>query len=137
MSTMSYRRSAESRQPMKKGFTLLEVLLAVVILAGGIIAIMQAFSAGMFASMEAENVELAFGVAQSKLERIYETSGGIADEPRHSVTNDGFAGGVYSNQNFQVQVATDNNNPERVDVTVYWSTKGGDASIALTTLVMN
>lgn len=122
---------------MKKGFTLLEVLLAVVILAGSIIAIMQAFSAGMFASMEAENVELAFGVAQAKLENIYGTSGGIADEPRHSVSNDGFAGGVYSNQNFQVQVATDNNNPERVDVTVYWSTKGGDTSIKLTTLVAN
>lgn len=122
---------------MKKGFTLLEVLLAVVILAGGIIAIMQAFSAGMFASTEAENVELAFGVAQAKLERIYGTSGGITDEPRHNVCDDGFAGGVYSNQNFQVQVATDNNNPERVDVTVYWTTKGGDTSIKLTTLVAN
>jgi len=122
---------------MKKGFTLLEVLLAVVILAGSIIAIMQAFSAGMFASTEAKNIELAFGVAQAKLERIYGTSGGIADEPRHSVTNDGFAGGVYLNQNFQVQVTTDNNHPERVDVTVYWSTKGGDTSIKLTTLVAN
>lgn len=122
---------------MNRGFTLLEVLLAVVILTGSIIAIMQAFSAGMFASTEAENIELALGVAQAKLENIYGTSGGIADEPRHSVTDDGFAGGVYSNQNFQVQVATDNNNPERVDVTVYWTTKGGDTSIKLTTLVAN
>lgn len=122
---------------MKKGFTLLEVLLAVVILTGSIIAIVQAFSAGLFASMEAENIELALGVAQAKLENIYGISGGIADESRHNVSDDGFAGGVYSNQNFQVQVVTDNNNPEQVDVTVYWTTKGGDSSIKLTTLVAN
>jgi len=120
---------------MKKGFTLLEVLLAVVILAGSIIAIMQAFSAGMFASTEAESMELALGVAQSKLENIHGTSGGISNELPHSVSAEGFTGGVYSNQNFQVQVATDTNNPERVDVTVCWTTKGGDASIALTTLM--
>ena len=98
---------------------------------------MQAFSAGMFASTDAEDIELATGIAQAKLEKIYGTSGGITDEPRHSVSNDGFAGGVYSNQNFQIQVATDNNNPEQVDATVYWSTKGGDASIKLTTLMAN
>lgn len=121
---------------MKKGFTLLEVLLAVVILAGSIIAIMQAFSAGLFASTEAENIELALGVAQAKLENIYGTSGGITDE-FHSVTNDGFTGGVYSNQNFLVRVATDTNNPQQVDVTVCWTTKGGDTSIKLTTLVAN
>ena len=132
---MSYRRSAESRPPMKKGFTLLEVLLALVILAGSIIAIMQAFSAGMFASTEAENIELAIGVAQAKLENIYGTSGGTSNELSHSVSAEGFTGGVYSNQNFQIQVATDTNNPQRVDVTVYWTTKGGDTSIKLTTLV--
>lgn len=120
---------------MKKGFTLLEVLLALVILAGSIIAIMQAFSAGMFASTEAENIELALGVAQAKLERIYGASSGTSNELPHSVSAEGFTGGVYSNHNFQVQVATSNNNPEWVEVIVYWTTKGGDTSIKLTTLV--
>lgn len=120
---------------MKNGFTLLEVLLAVVILAGSIIAIMQAFSAGMFAAAEAENIELAIGVAQAKLENIYGTSGGTSNELPHSVSAEGFTGGVYSNQNFQVQVAADTNTPEQVVVTVSWATKGGDASIALATLV--
>ena len=122
---------------MNRGFTLLEVLLAIVILSAGTIAIMQAFSAGMFASTEAESFELAFGVAQAKLENIYGTSSGTSNEPRHSVSDEGFTGGVYSNQNFQVQVATDANNPQGVDVTVYWSPNGGDTSIKLTTLVAN
>lgn len=122
---------------MHNGFTLLEVLLTVVILAGTIIAITQAFSTATFAAAEAENIELALGVAQAKLEKIHGTTGGIADEPPHRVSAEGFVGGAYSNQDYLIQVATDNNDPERVDVTISWSTKGGNPQITLTTIMAN
>ena len=94
-----------------------------------------AFSVGMFASTETEDVELALGIAQAKLEAIYGATGGVADEVLHDVANDGFIGDIYTDKNFQVKVETDDDNPEQVDVTVYWDTKGGQTSITITTLV--
>ena len=118
-----------------RGFTLLEVLIATIILTVGVVALVWAFSVGMFASTETEDVELALGIAQAKLEAIYGATGGVADEVLHDVANDGFIGDIYTDKNFQVKVETDDDNPEQVDVTVYWDTKGGQTSITITTLV--
>lgn len=120
---------------MKNGFTLLEVLIAVIILAAGTITLIWAFSTGIFAATDIENGELALGITQAKLENIYGTTGGVPDESRHNVSLDGFVGSIYANKNFQTEVITDNNDPEQVRVNVYWSTKGGETSIALRTLV--
>ena len=118
-----------------RGFTLLEVLIATIILTVGVVVLVWAFSVGMFASTETEDVELALGIAQAKLEAIYGATGGVADEVLHDVANDGFIGDIYTDKNFQVKVETDDDNPEQVDVTVYWDTKGGQTSITITTLV--
>lgn len=122
---------------MNRGFSLLELLLAIIILTSGVLILAWAFSAGMFASTDSEDIELALGIANSKLERIYGTVGGVADEARHNVSDDGFTGAIYSNKNFQAEVITNNNDPEEVDVNVYWSVKGGETSISLVTLVGN
>lgn len=119
------------------GFSLLEILITIIILTIGVIAITRAFSAGMFASSGIESVELALGIACAKLEDIYGTTGGVANEVLHDVSSDGFVGDIYQNQNFQVEVVTDDNDPEQVDVNVYWDTKGGQTSVTLTTLVAN
>lgn len=119
----------------KSGFTLLEILIATVILTVGVVAIVWTFSTGMFASSETEDIELALGIAQAKLEAVYGQSGGVTDDSRHPVDTDGFIDPVYQNQNFEVERVTDANNPQQVDVNVYWDTKNGSASITLTTLV--
>jgi hypothetical protein len=61
----------------------------------------------------------------------------VADEVVHPVSVEGFIGGAYLNRNFQIGVATDDNDPEEVAVSVYWDTKGGQANITLKTLVLN
>jgi len=110
-----------------KGFTLLEVLIATVILTVGVAAIIWAFSAGMYATTDIENVDLALNIAQAKMEQIKNTpfasladSGPTADAnfPRFSIT---------------VNVA-EGQNPMQVDVTVNWNVKGGSTGFTLTTL---
>ena len=120
-----------------KGVTLLELLITTIVLAVGMTAIMQALSMSIFASAASENVELALGIAQAKLENIYGTTGGVSDEALHSVSAEGFSGGVYANRNFQLGVKTDDSDPEAVAVSVCWDTKGGQANITLKTLVVN
>ncbi|MBN1872500.1 MAG: prepilin-type N-terminal cleavage/methylation domain-containing protein [Candidatus Omnitrophica bacterium] len=116
---------------MKKkdaGFTLLEVLIAIIVLTVGAIAVIGAFSEGLFASRTSENMESALHIAQAKLEEIKDTafdsladSGPTADPdfPEFDVTVD----------------VSEGDNPMEVDVTVSWNTKGGEASATLTTLV--
>ena len=117
------------------GFSLLEILLTLIILSAGVIGLSRAFSTGIFASTDVEYTELALGIAQAKLENIYGTAGGVSDEAMHSVDSEDFVGEIYQNRNFQIGVATDENDPEQVDVTVYWDVKGSQASITLTTLM--
>jgi type II secretory pathway pseudopilin PulG len=111
------------------GFTLLEALVAVVLIAGGVAAVMWAFGAGIAATTDVEDTAAALDIAQAKMEEIKNTSfanladsGPTADPnfPRFSVT---------------VNVA-EGQNPMQVDVTVAWGViKGGQTSTSLTTLV--
>lgn len=120
---------------MKKGFTLIEVLIALIILVIGVVAIVGAFSKGMLSSSDVENMDLALNIAQGKLEEIKDsgyanlTTSGPTVDPNFS--------------NFDVIVALGPTaDPRRVDVTVEWETQSGvtkgqipSVSIVLTTLI--
>jgi type II secretion system protein I len=110
------------------GFTLLEVLIATIILSVGIVALMWAFSSGIYATGDIENVDLALNIAQAKIEQIKNT-------PFASLADSGpTADSDFSNFNVAVNVA-EGQNPMQVDVTVAWQVKGGQTSVTLTTLI--
>jgi prepilin-type N-terminal cleavage/methylation domain-containing protein len=111
-----------------RGFTLLEVLIAVLIFTVSTVAIIWAFSLGMYATTDIENVDLALNIAQAKMEEIKNTPfAGLAD---NGPTTDP----DFPSFNVTVNVA-ESQNPMQTDVTVAWNVKGGQTSIALTTLV--
>jgi Tfp pilus assembly protein PilV len=105
-------------------------MIAMIIFTAGIIAVVQAFNAGFLSSEDASNVDLALNIAQAKMEEIKNSSfSSIADSgPAADAT--------FSNFNLTVNAA-EGQNPMRVDVTVNWNVKGGQANVALTSLVAN
>ena len=56
------------------GFTLLEVLLATLIITVGVTTLIWAFSSGLSATTEVENMDLALNIAQAKMEVIKNTA---------------------------------------------------------------
>jgi len=112
------------------GFTLLEVLIAIIILTVGVVAVIWAFSSGMYAATDIENVDLALNIAQAKMEEIKNTPfASLIDSGPIDDTN-------FSRFSTTVNVA-EGQNPMQVDVTVAWPVKGGSTNITLTTLVAN
>ncbi len=112
---------------VRNGFSLLELMTALLIFTAGVIAIIWAFSAGMSAVSDIENIDLALNIAQAKMEEIKNT-------PFANLTDSGpAADSRFSNFNTAVNIA-EGQNPMRVDVTVAWNVKGGSTNITLTTL---
>lgn len=123
---MSLTEAPKTRS--RKGFTLLEVLIAAVVLSTGTAAILWAFNAGLYAATDVENVDLALNIAQAKMEEIKNTAfAGLADSGPAADTD-------FPRFSTTVNVA-EGQDPMQVDVTVAWPVKGGETSIVLTTLV--
>lgn len=115
-----------------RGFTLMEVILALGLLAGGVCATTVIFSKGMYAQTDSENVTQATALAHEKLEQL---RGGpfaaIVNEPKTAVT--GWPG--FSRQVVVTQPSGTNAQLKQVVVTVYWNSNGGEVSTSLTTYV--
>ena len=114
---------------MKKGFTLLEMLITIVLLTAGIVPILRMLSMGMFADVNAENATIARYLAQEEMEEIKDSASysGIDSfaSARATLTGD------FSDFDREVTVSGD---PKQVNVIVYWTVKGQDQSIDLVTL---
>ena len=113
-----------------RGFTLLEILIALVIFTAGIAAIMTVFSSGLLSSSDVENTTIGMNLAQRRIEemrnRDYDT--GVVSEARSAVS--GFAGFER-----EVVVTEPETDLKQVTVTTYWTFKGDDVSLSLVTYI--
>ncbi len=127
------RMSGQTLSPKRKplGFTLLEVLLALLLITGGTLALAQAFSLGLFSSAENESLLVSAQLAQEKMEEIRnKTYSSISNEARAAVS--GFSG--YERE---VVVTTPVTNLKQVNVNVYWFNKASELSTSLVTYASN
>ena len=114
-----------------KGFTLLEVLMAVLIFALSVTSAITSFNAGLLASTDKENVKLALNIAETKLEEAQSTGyGSLADSG--PIPDPDFPGFKVTTTVSEKQA-----NLKRVDVKVAWSVQGGQTDITLTSLLLN
>lgn len=116
---------------IKKGFTLLELLLTMVLFSSGVVALAWAISAGVSASIHIEGMDLALNIAQSAMEEAKNKS-------FTTLVSEGSTGPTadpdFSDYDITFNIAS-GNDPMRIDVIVTWDVKGGENSVTLTSLV--
>ena len=112
-----------------KGFTLLEILVAIVLFTGSVSLIVMLFADALVGSVDAENTTIAMNLAQGKMEEVRNLSfASIADEAKAAVT--GFAGFER-----EVMVTTPETDLKQITVKSYWTYKGGEIEVPLVTLI--
>lgn len=114
---------------MSRGFTLLEVLIAVILFAAGFTAVVGLLSMGLVSSLDTENTSIAVNLAQQRIEEIMNmTYDSIVAEIKAVVSG-------YPAFQRQVAVSEPLTDLKMVTVTVYWTFKGSEVSTPLITYI--
>lgn len=114
----------------KGGFSLLEVMLAILLLGTGLAFLLQVISMGLFAGGENEDEIIAINLAQEKTEELRNAlySGISQDSP--PVTVSGFTAFTR-----EILVTTPQTGLKQVSVNIYWNAGHGQTSLAMVTYV--
>ncbi|MBF0618953.1 MAG: prepilin-type N-terminal cleavage/methylation domain-containing protein [Candidatus Omnitrophica bacterium] len=113
------------------GFTLLEILITIALLAAGIIPIITVLSTGISAERSIESRAVALALAMEKMEGVRDTAyAGIAAVASTAVAS-------FTDYSYKIDVASPAANLKQVTVTVTWVFKGANQALSLSTYVAN
>lgn len=118
------------RYARQSGFTLLELMVALVILALGIVGLMRAVSQGMAATAQIRDVTAATTLAQMKMEEL---ASNVADLPAESSGNFGDEAPEFSWRAMAEE--TDIEGLKKITVVVLWQRGNRQQSVTLETCV--
>jgi prepilin-type N-terminal cleavage/methylation domain-containing protein len=112
------------------GFTLLEMLVSVVLLAVGTLATLKMFGIGMMADTNIEHSTVALALAQGEMESI--KNAGTWDAIDSFAAGSTNLGGQFAEFNQEVIVSGD---PKNVQVIISWNDRAGVQNLELDTLM--
>ena len=130
---------------MKQGFTLIEMLIAIVLIATGLMVLMQLMGVAIFADSTLEYRLIALNLANEKLEELKDDGYSHANlEPASSPFTEASISGFdfvdqrqwtvdYVDANLSTSVS--DTGLKDVTVEVQWTQKGGTQSVAVETLI--
>jgi prepilin-type N-terminal cleavage/methylation domain-containing protein len=131
--TSSIHLAAKYR-PSRRGFTLVELMVSMVLLVGSVSAATFVFGRGIYATTDTELLGQGTALAQERMENLRGTAfASIASEAKAAVS--GWTG--FSRQVAVSQPAGTNTDFKQVVVTTYWDTPAGEVSTSLTSYVAN
>jgi len=117
---------------VKNGLTLIELLIAILLIVGGLVALLQMMSIGIFADSNLEYRLTALNLANEKLEELKDSSYSSVV----SATESSISGFPFVDDRI-VTVSEVNTDLKDVQVEVRWTQKGGQQSIQLRTYIAN
>lgn len=120
------------------GFTLIEALLAILLLSVGLLGMSTLLHSVMGYNKYAETITTATTLAQDKMEAIKNTSfAGIVPETPIKIDEEGdpVANGFYEREVTVTPDATFSTNVIQITVRVSWSWKGATRDVELTTMI--
>lgn len=120
----------------RRGFSLLEVMLTLVLVSAGTVAVVELFQRARMGGTQAENVLTATYLAQRRLEELRNTAYDDLDEAEESETQISTPSG-YGWFRRQVEVTEPQTNLRQVVVTITWDAPGGEAEVSLQTYRSN
>jgi prepilin-type N-terminal cleavage/methylation domain-containing protein len=130
---------------MKQGFTLIEVLIAIILIVSGLVALMQVMSVAIFADSTLEYRLTALNLANEKLEELKDDGYSHANlDPASSPFTEAFISGFnfvdqrqwtvdYVDANLSTSVS--DTGLKDVTVQVQWTQRGGTQYVAVETLI--
>lgn len=118
---------------LRSGFTILELLIAIVLLVGGTLAILRMFSIAMISNNNIENSMIALNLAQEEMENIKDAANWEAIDS-FATSRTGVVGTEFSDFEKEVAVSGD---PKYVNVVIFWNDRGDEQSVELATLFTN
>ncbi len=130
---------------MKQGFTLIEVLIAIILIVSGLVVLMQVMSVAIFADSTLEYRLTALNLANEKLEELKDGGYSHANlDPASSPFTEAFISGFdfvdqrqwtvdYVDANLSTSVS--DTGLKDVTVQVQWTQRGGTQYVAVETLI--
>lgn len=118
-----------------KGFTLIEVLIAIAILAVGLLGMATLAGSIISYNQLAQHITTATALAQDKIEELRGSPyDAVAEGTESNIDASGGAGGMY-NRNTEVDEDVAFQNTKTVEVTVSWIWKGNTHNVVLKTII--
>ncbi len=130
---------------MKQGFTLIEMLMAIILVATGLMVLMQLMGVAIFADSNLEYSLIALNLANEKLEELKDDD---YDDPNLDPAGSPFTEASISGFDFADQrqwtvdyvdanlsTSVSDTGLKDVTVEVQWTQKGGTQSVAVETLI--
>lgn len=131
----------------QKGFTLIELMVAVIILSAGIIGVMVALGNGVDDIRRIRNMSTVANVLQEQMETVRDASFSDLDDDFHGQTGSisGVSSGSYTinvsgydaDGDSVIEVTGDDRYMRKVTITASWNQGGGTVQRNLVTLVTN
>ncbi len=128
---------------MKQGFTLIEMLIAIILAATGLMVLMQLMGVAIFADSNLEYSLIALNLANEKLEELKDDGYSHANLNTGTHTESSINGFDFADQrqwtvnyvDANLSTSVSDTGLKDVTVEVQWMQKGGTQSVAVETLI--